>query len=45
VRTWNVRSLCRGGSLKTLAREVTKYKYKLDLVTVQDVIWDNVALN
>jgi hypothetical protein len=33
--TWNVRSLYRSGSLKTLARELGKYK--LDLVGVQEV--------
>jgi exonuclease III len=36
--TWNVRSLCRSGSLKTVARELGKYK--LDLVGVQEVRWD-----
>jgi hypothetical protein len=33
--TWNVRSLWRVGSLKTLASELAKYH--LDLVVVQDV--------
>jgi exonuclease III len=33
--TWNVRSLYRAGSLKTVARELGKYK--LDLVGVQEV--------
>jgi hypothetical protein len=33
--TWNVRSLCRAGSLITVAREIAKYK--LDLVGVQEV--------
>jgi exonuclease III len=33
--TWNVRSLYKAGSLKTVARELGKYK--LDLVGVQDV--------
>jgi exonuclease III len=37
-RTWNVRSLYRSGSLKTVARELRKYK--LDLVGVQEVRWD-----
>jgi exonuclease III len=37
-RTWNVRSLCRSGSLKTVSGELTKYK--LDLVGVQEVRWD-----
>jgi exonuclease III len=36
--TRNVRSLYRSGSLKTIARELGKYK--LDLVGVQEVRWD-----
>jgi exonuclease III len=36
--TWNVRSLYRSGSFKTVARELRKYK--LDLVGVQEVRWD-----
>jgi exonuclease III len=36
--TWNVRSLYRIGSLKTVARELGKYK--LDLVGVQEVRWE-----
>jgi exonuclease III len=36
--TWNVRSLYRIGSLKTVARELGKYK--LDLVGVQEVGWE-----
>jgi exonuclease III len=36
--TWNVRSLCGIGSLKTVARELGKYK--LDLVGVQEVRWE-----
>jgi exonuclease III len=36
--TWNVRSLYRSGSLKTVARELGKYK--LDLLGVQEVRWD-----
>jgi hypothetical protein len=36
--TWNVRSLYRIGSLKTVARELGKYK--LDLVGVQGVRWE-----
>jgi exonuclease III len=36
--TWNVRSLYRSGSSKTVARELGKYK--LDLVGVQEVRWD-----
>jgi exonuclease III len=41
--TWNVRTLCRIGSLKTVARELGKYK--LDLVGVQEVRWEKGALN
>jgi exonuclease III len=36
--TWNVRNLYRSGSLKTVARELGKYK--LELVGVQEVRWD-----
>jgi hypothetical protein len=36
--TWDVRSLCRVGSLKTVARELGKCK--LDLVGVQKVRWE-----
>jgi exonuclease III len=36
--TWNVRSMYRAGSLRTVAEEVSKYK--LDLVGVQEVRWD-----
>jgi exonuclease III len=36
--TWNVRSLYRPGSLKTVSGESAKYK--LDLVGVQEVRWD-----
>jgi exonuclease III len=36
--TWNVRSLYRSGSFKTVARELGKYK--LDLGGVQEVRWD-----
>jgi hypothetical protein len=35
---WNVRSLYRSGSLKTVARELGKCK--LDLAGVQEVRWD-----
>jgi exonuclease III len=35
--TWNVRSLYRSRSLKTVARGLGKYK--LDLVGVQEVRW------
>jgi len=33
----NIRSLCRVGSLKTVASEVAKFT--LDLVTVQEIRW------
>jgi exonuclease III len=36
--TWNVRSLYRPGSLKTVSGESAKYKS--DLVGVQEVRWD-----
>jgi exonuclease III len=36
--TWNVRSLCRVGTIKSVLRELEKYK--LDLVGVQEVRWD-----
>jgi exonuclease III len=36
--TWNVRSLHRTAALKTVARELGKYK--LDLVGVQEVRWE-----
>jgi exonuclease III len=36
--TWNVRSLYRVGSLKTVSRELARYK--LDLVRVQEVRWE-----
>jgi exonuclease III len=36
--TWNVRSLYRIGSLKTVTRELGKYK--LDLMGVQEVRWE-----
>jgi exonuclease III len=36
--TWNVRSLSRAGSLKTVAKELRKYK--LDLVGTQEVRWE-----
>jgi exonuclease III len=36
--TWNVRSLYRSGSLKTVSGELVKYK--LDLVGIQEVRWD-----
>jgi exonuclease III len=37
--TWNVRSVYRSGSFKTVARELGKYK--LDLVGVQEVRWED----
>jgi hypothetical protein len=36
--TWNVRSLYRAGSLKTVLRELARYK--LDLVGVREVRWE-----
>jgi hypothetical protein len=36
--TRNIRSLYMSGSLKTVARELGKYKF--DLVGVQEVRWD-----
>ena len=36
--TWNVRSLYRAGSLTKAAKELARYK--LDLVGVQEVMWD-----
>jgi exonuclease III len=36
--TWNVRSMYRAGSLRTVVQEVSKYK--LDLVGLQEVSWD-----
>jgi exonuclease III len=35
--TWNVRSLYRAGSLRTVAEDVSKYK--LDLLGVQEIRW------
>jgi exonuclease III len=35
--TWNVRSLCRVGAIKSVVGELKKYK--LDLVGVQEVRW------
>jgi hypothetical protein len=35
--TWHVRSIYRAGSLRIVAREISKYK--LDLVGVQEVRW------
>jgi exonuclease III len=39
--TWNVTSLYRKGSLKTVVRELGKYK--LDLVGVQKFRWEKGA--
>jgi len=39
--TWNVRSLYRAGSLRTVASELARCK--LDLVGVQEVRWDKKA--
>jgi hypothetical protein len=36
--TWSIRSLCRSGSLTTVARELARCK--LDLVGVHEVMWD-----
>jgi hypothetical protein len=36
--TWNTRSLCKAGSVTTIARETEKYE--LDLVSIKDVRWD-----
>jgi exonuclease III len=36
--TWNVRSLCRVGAIKSVVGELQKYK--LDLVGVQEVRWE-----
>jgi exonuclease III len=36
--TWNVRSLYKAGSLTAAARELARYK--LNLVSVQEVRWD-----
>ena len=36
---WNAMSLYRAGSLKAAARQLARYK--LDLVGVQEVRWDN----
>jgi exonuclease III len=36
--TWNVRSLCRVGAIKSVVGDLEKYK--LDLVEVQEVRWE-----
>jgi exonuclease III len=38
IGTWNVRSFYRAGSLKTVSRELSRYK--LDLVGMQEVRWE-----
>jgi hypothetical protein len=43
IGTWNVRSLYRSGSLKTVQRELGKYK--LHLVSVQEIYETRTALN
>jgi hypothetical protein len=35
---WNVRNLCRSGSLTAVGRELARYR--LDLVGLQEVRWD-----
>jgi hypothetical protein len=39
--TWNVRSMYRAGSLRTVAEETSEYK--LDLVGVQEVRWHRTS--
>ena len=41
LRTWTVRSLYRPSSLTNAARELAIYK--LNLVSVQEDMWDNVG--
>jgi exonuclease III len=41
--TWNVRSWYRAESLKTVSRELARYK--LDLVGVQEVRWEGGSAN
>jgi exonuclease III len=36
--TWNIRSLCRVGAMKSVVGELEKYK--LDLVVIQEVRWE-----
>jgi len=38
IGTWNVRSFYTAGSFKTAVRELGRYK--LDVVGVQDIRWD-----
>jgi hypothetical protein len=42
VGTWNVRTLYRSGSLMRVAEELARYK--LDLVGVEEVRWDEEVL-
>jgi len=35
--TWTVRTLCKSGSLTTIAKELARYK--LDLMDVEEVRW------
>jgi hypothetical protein len=39
---WNVRILCRVCSLKTVSREL--YKYRLDFVGMQEVRWEGSGI-
>jgi hypothetical protein len=41
--TCNVRSIYRAGLLRVVGEEISKYK--LDLVGIQEVRWDEVTLN
>jgi exonuclease III len=41
--TWNVRSMYRAGSVRIVREDISKYK--LDVVRIQEVRWDGVALN
>jgi hypothetical protein len=36
--TWNVRSLCRIGAIKSVVGELEKYK--LDLVGIKEIRWE-----
>jgi hypothetical protein len=38
IPTWNIRSLYRVGTLRTVSRELSRYR--LDLVEVQEVRWE-----
>jgi exonuclease III len=39
--TWNIRSLCRVGTIRSVVGELEKYN--LDLVGVQEVRWEGDA--